>query len=336
MGRSRIPVVISLFSLLAAAGSVATLFSMRTAGSKDGSHAKPVAYQDDPAAVQAPAAIDPAEFKYRQAAEFPVDMKKPAALAVDSDGRIYVAGDMCLCRYSPSGRLEERVALAFEPTCLAVGNHQHIVPGRIYVGFADHVEVFDPDLSKVPIWQGIDKARYTSISTSDHDVFIADAGQNLVQHFDTTGKLLSPIGENGSGHFAPSPGGGAEHFDIAVGRDGLIYVVNRREGRIEGYNMSGEIERHWGQASPALEDFAGRNNPEQLALTENGFATAEENPLRVKVYSRSGDLLGAVCGPKETGRIADLAADHKGRVLVLDAAACKARIFEPKNAIKPK
>ena len=138
-------------------------------------------------------------------------------------------------------RLEKTVPLLFEPTCLAVGNGQHIVPGRIYVGFADHVEVFDPDLSKVAIWQGIDKAHFSSISAGDHDVFIADAGLNVVQHFDTTGKLLSPIGERESGHFAPSPGGGTEHFGMVLGRDGLIYAVNRRECRIEGYNMSGEI-----------------------------------------------------------------------------------------------
>ena len=269
-------------------------------------------------------------------------MKKVTALAVDADDRIYVAGDKCFCRYSPEGRLEGRsVPLAFEPTCLTVGNRQHLAPGRIYVGFADHVEGFDPDLGKVCIWQGIDKANFASISTSDTDVFIADAGLNVVQHFDSTGKLFSPIGDNSTGHFAPSPGTGrppadAEHFDLVVGRDGLVYVVNRRECSIEGYDMSGKFERHWGQASPALEDFAGRNNPEQIALTESGFATAEGNPLRVKVYSRSGQLLGVVCGPKETGRIADLAADHHNRVLVLDAAARCVRIFEDKVTAKAK
>ena len=253
---------------------------------------------------------------------------------------IYVAGDTCLCRYSPNGQLEDRIALSFEPTCLAIGNREHIAPGRIYVGFADHVEVFDPDGSKVSIWQGPDKAHFTSISTSDHDVFIADAGWNEVQHFDSTGKLLSPIGDNSPGHLAPSPGGGAEHFDLVVGRDGLVYVVNRRDCCIEGYNLSGEVERHWGQGSPALEDFAGRNNPEQIALTkigtESGFATAEEDPLRVKVYTRAGTLAGVVCGPKETGRIADLAADHHNRILVLNATANRVRIFEEKKAAAAK
>lgn len=332
MGRSRIPVAISLFSLLAAAGSVATLFSIRVRVAKEGPQIKAASYLDNPAGSHAAVAVDPDAISYRPTVAFAVDLKNATALAVDADDRIYVAGDACLCRYSPGGLLEDRISLSFPPTCVAIGNRDHIVPGRIYVGFANHVEVFDPDGSKVAIWQGIDKSRFTSISASDHDVFIADAGRNVVQHFDTTGKLLSPIGENSPGHLAPSPGGGAEHFDLVVGRDGLVYVVNRRDCCIEGYNASGEVERHWGQASPALEDFAGRDNPEQIALTAGGFVTVEENPLRVKVYSRAGSLAGVVCGPQETGRIADLAVDRHNRVLVLDAAANRVRIFEEKVA----
>jgi hypothetical protein len=336
MGHSKIPVVISLFSLLAAAGSVAALFSIRAKVARDGPQVKAASYLDDSAGSHTAVSIEPEAISYRQTAEFAVDLKKVTGLSVDDDGRIYVTGDMCVCRYSPDGLLGDRIALSFEPTCVAIGNRQHIAPGRIYVGFADHVEVFDPDGSKVAIWQGIDKARFTSISASDHDVFIADDGWNVVQHFDTTGKLLSPIGENNPGRLAPSPGGGAEHFDLVVGRDGLVYVVNRRDCCIEGYNASGEVERHWGQASPALEDFAGRNNPEQIALTDGGFATAEEDPMRVKVYSRAGTLAGVVCGPKEVGRIADLAADRHNRILVLDSAANRVRIFEEKKAATAK
>jgi hypothetical protein len=291
---------------------------------------------DDPSAARTPIPIDPAQVKYQRTGKFAVDMKKVAALAVDADDRIYVAGDACLCRYSPDGRLEWRT-LMFEPTCLAIGGRQHFMPGRIYVGFADHVEVFNADGTKEAIWQGIDKARFTSISTGEHDVYIADAGWNVVQHFDTTGKLFSPIGENSPGHFAPAPGGSGQHFDLVVGRDDLLYVVNRRESRVEGYDASGEIERHWGEASNSVDDFAGRNNPAQIALTGDGrFVTAEEDPLRVKIYSRAGTMECVVCGPDDTGPVADLAADHHkpSRILVLDGAACCVRIFEEKNAAK--
>jgi hypothetical protein len=337
MGRSNIAIVISLFGLLVATGSAVTLLSVHGAVSKDRSHVKPASMLDDAPGARTPMPLDSATLSFRPAAKFAVNMKKVTALAVDADDRIYVAGDNCLCRYSPDGRLESRVPLMFEPTCLAIGGRQHIMPGRIYVGFADHVEVFKPEGIKEAIWQGIDKAHFTSISAGEHDVYIADAGWNVVQHFDTTGKLLSPIGESSPGHFAPAPGVSAEHFDLVVSPDGLVYVVNRRECRIEGYDAVGDIERHWGQASPAFEDFAGSNNPEQIALTGDGrFATVEENPLRVKVYSRAGKMAGVVCGPDDIGSVADLAADHHNRILILDGTARCVRIFEEKNTAKAK
>jgi hypothetical protein len=344
MGRSKIPVIISLVSLLAAAGSVVTLFSVHNAASKDESRLKAASYQEDFSAGQTPVALDPAQNKYHQAAEFAVDMKKVTALAVGPDDRIYVAGDTCFCRYSPSGRLEARTALTFEPTCLAISGRRHGATGRIYVGFADHVEVFNLGGSKEAIWQGVDQAHFTSIACSDDDVFIADAGRNAVQHFDSTGKLLSPLGENSPEHFAPAPNSPSEHFDLVVGLDELVYVVDRRECRIEGYDFRGKLERHWGQPSPAIEDFAGRNNPAQIAITEDGsFVTAEENPLRVKVYYNynhegkvAGEFESQVCGPEGTGGVVDLAADHQNRILILDGAARRVRIFEKNKTPKAK
>jgi len=82
-----------------------------------------------------------------------------------------------------------------------VANRQHVVPGRIYVGFVDHIEVYEAGGAKVAIWPGLgEKARFTSIAASDQYVFIADAGQGIVQKFDWTGKLLEPFGASSSGH----------------------------------------------------------------------------------------------------------------------------------------
>ena len=54
MGHSKLPIVISLLSLLAAAGSVAAMFSMRATRSRDGSHVKAVTYQDDLSGARRP------------------------------------------------------------------------------------------------------------------------------------------------------------------------------------------------------------------------------------------------------------------------------------------
>jgi hypothetical protein len=116
--------------------------------------------------------------------------------------------------------------------------------------------------------------------------------------------------------------------------DDLLYVVNRRYHRVEGYNNQGRMEFHWGLGSPAVEDFAGPSNPAHIALTADGcFATAEENPLRVKVFTRVDGRVkfdGVVCGPEATGPVVALAADHQQRILVLDGQARCVRVFEAK------
>jgi hypothetical protein len=144
------------------------------------------------------------------------------------------------------------------------------------------------------------------------------------------------LGESNSGHFRSLVNGANAHFELVVGLDDLVYVVNRHDHRVEGYSfgVQGQMERHWGQGSPAVADFAGASNPAHLALTANsGFVTAEEDPLRVKVYLRSGEFEGVVCGPEQTGAVIGLAADHHKRILVLDGQARCVRIFEAKKPV---
>ncbi len=343
MGRSKLSIIVSVLSLLVAVGSIVTLFSVRKAISTGNSHLSATSYQaDDPAGSETPLLIDPALVNYRQTGQIAVDFKKVSALAVDAEDRIYVAGDKSLCRFSPQGTLEKRLALSYEPTCLTVANRQHMAPGRIYVGFVDHVERYEANgLPLGVLGQGLgDKARFSSISTSEQYIFIADAGHSVVQRFDWTGKLLEPFGETSPGHFTSIVHGANAPFDLAVGLDDLVYVVNRRDHRIEGYSFPGDMERHWGEGSPAVEDFAGPSNPAHLAVASDGcFVTAEENPLRVKVYTRADrrvTLGGVVCGPEGTGPVVGLAADQQKRILVLDGQARCVRVFEKKAAADKK
>ncbi len=236
MARSKLSMIVSVLSLLVAGGVIMTLFSVRKAASRGNSRLSATSCVDDDFdGFQTPLPIDPARVDYLQSAQIAVDLKKVSALAVDADDRIYVAGDKSLCRFSRQGQLEKRIELSDEPTCLTVGNWQHISPGRIYVGFSDHVEVYGPDGAKVAIWPGgLGKnARFTSISTSEHEVFIADAGQSVVQRFDWEGKLLEPFGESNPGHFTSLVNGANAPFDLVVGLDDLVYVVNRRDRRVE-------------------------------------------------------------------------------------------------------
>jgi hypothetical protein len=200
----------------------------------------------------------------------------------------------------------------------------------------DHVEVYDPRGTRVAVWKSRGpEAIFTSIATTEKQVWVADAGNRLVWRFDVDGKPVEPpVGQpdpsqNRTGFLVTN-----HYFDLAAGTDDLVYVVNPRLLRVEGFTHGGDFETAWGKGSPAVADFFGCCNPAQLAvLPDGGFVTAEKGLPRVKTYSRTGRFLSVVAGPSQLSDTpADLAADRQGRVLVLDARAAKVRIFEKNSS----
>lgn len=286
---------------------------------------------DEAAALKEAEKISPKMIGYREAGGFAVPFREARALAVDSQDRIYVAGDRGVAIFSADGAKLSEIPLNDQPQCLAVGSAQHIVPGQLYVGMTEHVDVYDAKGEHVSVWpsQGT-AALFTSIATTDDLVFVADAGNRVVWCYDFQGKPQEPIGKSRGEHGETEFVVPSHYFDVAAGHDGLIYVVNPRLLRVEGYTISGERETTWGKGSPAVADFFGCCNPAHLAVLPGGnFVTAEKGIPRVKIYNRAAALQTVVAGPSQLSDVpAAIAGDHRGRVLVLDARAAKVRVFE--------
>ncbi|MGA2799222.1 MAG: NHL repeat-containing protein [Thermoguttaceae bacterium] len=278
--------------------------------------------------------IDPSLIHYRQTAEISVDLKQPHALAVGPDGKIFVAGDKAIQVLDSKGVKTAEIELEYEPRCLALGGTEHKYPGRIYVGASDHVEVLDADGKPVGSWDKInEKALPTSIAVAENDIFLADAGNRIVWHYDTDGKLINRIGAADRsrkipGFFITSP-----YFDLAVGRDGLLYVANPCALRLEAYTFQGDLEFSWGKGSPAIDGFFGCCNPVHFAvLSEGRFVTAEKGLPRIKIYSPQGKFECVVAGQEQFPSVAaDLAVDNHDRILVLDSNKNRILVFEPKT-----
>jgi hypothetical protein len=279
--------------------------------------------------------IDPALIHYRQTAEISVNLKQPHALAVGPDGKIFVAGDKAIQIFDSKGVKATEINLEYEPRCLAVGGAEHKYPGRIYVGASDHVEVLDADGKPVGSWDIInEKALPTSIAIAENDIFLADAGNRIVWHYDTDGKLINRIGSPDParkirGFFITS-----SYFDLALGRDGLLYVVNPCALHLEAYTFQGDLEFFWGKGSPTIDGFFGCCNPAHFAVLSDGrFVTAEKGMPRIKIYSPQGKFECVVAGQEQFPSVAaDLAVDNHDRILVLDSNKKRVLVFEPKPA----
>lgn len=276
--------------------------------------------------------IDPALIHYKQTAEIPLDTKQPHAVAVGPNGNIYVGGDKTIEILTANGEKIKEIKLDYEPRCLAIGDDQHKYPGRIYVGSSNMICVLDSDGNPLAQWDKLnDKALPTSIAVAENDIFLADAGNKIIWHYDTDGKLINRIGEedkvrNIPGFFITSP-----YFDLAVGRDGLLYVVNPIARRLEAFTFQGDLEFSWGKGSSTIDGFFGCCNPAHFTVLSDGrFVTAEKGLPRIKVYSAEGNFECVVAGKKEFPSIAaDLSRDQHNRILALDADKKRIVIFEP-------
>ena len=285
--------------------------------------------------------VDPALVKYQEVGMIKPGLRSLRAVAVGPEDRIYLAADNGVWMFSEDTTPMSELKLSGSPQCLTVTEN-----GVLYVGMRDRVEVYDPDGQHEARWDSLgQRAVLTSIAVSESDVFVADAGNRAVLRYDISGKLALRIGErdksrNIPGFVVPSP-----YFDLEVSPDGLLRVANPGEHRVEAYTFDGDYEFAWGKPSVAIDGFCGCCNPVNFAMLPDGrFVTCEKGLPRIKVYNADGSFESVVAGPRDFAKNAksctlggiadcqtggmDIAADSKGRVIVMDPVEKVVRIFK--------
>lgn len=292
--------------------------------------------------------IPPELIGYAERFRFDTSLQEPHSLAVASDGTILVAGDRAVVRLSPAGQVLGTIPLEQTPTCLAVAGAGTEVSERIYVGCGRHLSVFSAQGEPIGQWPDLEqRAVLTAIAVAPPRVFVADAGQRVVHILDLEGRVVGRIGAADPDRHMPSFVIPSPYFDLVVGPDETLWVVNPGMRRIESYSFTGELQSMWGRAGAGIADFFGCCNPAHLALLPDGrFVTSEKGIPRIKVYSDAGEFERVVAGPRELGvsasalvdargdqveRVFDVAAAQDGAVLVLDTLERCIRVFYPKG-----
>lgn len=271
--------------------------------------------------------VDPALVKYAETDPIVPAVTNLSALAIASDGKVYVAGVNAL-EIFPGAKM---VPMDGTPTCLAVDDD-----GTVFAGLRDHVERISMDGNKTAWPSPDEKAFLTSIAVDEWYAYVADAGSRRIWRYKKEGGAPHEIGKKDwandvRGFNVPSP-----CFDVAISRtDGSIWAVNPGYHALENYRPDGMPLSRWENASFGIGGFSGCCNPSHFALLSDGaFVTAEKGLPRVKIHNLDGSLRCVVAAPDQFDEGVDgldLAVDAGGRIYVLDPARNQVRIFEEKK-----
>jgi sugar lactone lactonase YvrE len=248
-------------------------------------------------------------------------------------GTICVAGSGGVELFSPEGKPLKRLPVEGTVQCLSITPYQTFL-----LGMTDHVVIMDSGGTILQQWEPVSsKSLITSLATNGSDVFVADAGERIVYRYDFNGRLIGRIGEQDSVRGIPGfviPSG---YFDLAIGRDEELWVVNPGRHLLEAFRPDGTLISTWGESSTSVDGFCGCCNPSHIVVLPDGsFVTSEKGIERIKLIRPSGEFNCLVATPDqfdEGTKGIDLAVDPQGRILVLDPVRKQVRIFASKTTI---
>jgi len=268
-------------------------------------------------------------------------LSKPYAVAVHR-GRIFVSDTVA--RFVrvfdvPQGRQfkigdEEGNGQLIKPIGLDVD-----AAGNLYVADigAKAIMVYGPDrqfVRRIGSDKWFSRLSSVSVDPSGARVYAVDLGgvtseQHLVRVFDAvSGAHLQDIGKRGSG-----PGEFNLPRDMAIGKDGRLYVVDGGNFRVVVFDREGRYLQSFGSVGKQYGQFA---RPKEIAIDRAGNVYVVDTAFgNFQIFSADGELLLFVGerserdGPARYMLPSGIAVDEDGRVYVVDQWFRKIDIFRP-------
>ena len=282
--------------------------------------------------------IDSGQICYKEIRELKTTLENFAAITLDEELNAYVCSDREVQVYNKAWKMLFSFRVDSNLSAIALD------PGKaIYLGLANHVEVFDMKGKRTAVWKPyLDESYFTSLARIGKDIYAADAQNSIILRYDETGRLINTIGKKDTtkgwnGFIIPSL-----YFDVAAGPYNELWAANTGMHQLVHFSPEGEALSSWGTASMSLEGFAGCCNPVHFAILQNGyFVTYEKGLDRIKLYDPVGKYVCAVTGPAVVNEkslntctisapIHDLAVDKDGNIYALDGQSMRVRVYARK------
>jgi len=287
--------------------------------------------------AEAPEADSEGRFTLGERGSGPGRFIKPAGLAVDSDGNLYVAdsGNDRVQKFDPEGKFIAQVGSPGdgegefnEPWGVAVDSQ-----GNLYVAdtWNNRIQKFDRDLNFLAQWgkpasdlinpKAYDFWGPRDVAVdSEGNVWVADTGTNRIIKFASDGTFLASLGKPGS-----EPGQLREPVGIEIAANGDILVADAWNRRIQRFDSQFNTVAQspmpgWFPDDPSTKPY--------LALAPDGSVIASETTRhRLLRIGADGQILYMLegIGEKALSNPTGLALDNRGFLYISNSGANQIR-----------
>jgi DNA-binding beta-propeller fold protein YncE len=129
-----------------------------------------------------------------------------------------------------------------------------------------------------------------ALDSANRFVYVVDTQQDQVLVFDADNyKLLRKIGTGGKKHTLTGPGDFSLPTNVAVDKEGNVYVTDTLNNRVESFDADGKFIGEFGKGGDGPGHFA---RPKGIAVDCDGHIwVADEVQSRVQVFDKDGQLL---------------------------------------------
>lgn len=256
--------------------------------------------------------------------DFPFQMLGPYGMAVDSKNRLYVADQKvgAIFIFNTETRETEMIRNGFEAHFAMINGLAIDDDDRLFVsdGKTGKVLVFDANHKiQAQISDGLVDPLGLAIDTERRLLYVVDTKQDQVLVYDVDSlKPLRRIGTGGKKHTLTSKGDFALPTNVALDKDGNVYVTDTLNWRVEIFDAEGNFISQFGQHCDAIGCFT---RPKGIAVDSDGHIWVVDTGLAlVQLYNRDGELLAYFGGPgRSLGRFNDpmgITIDKNNRVFV--------------------
>jgi sugar lactone lactonase YvrE len=257
------------------------------------------------------------------------DLVRPRACVIDREDRLWVVDFTARVQaYDLDGK---HLGLTWSTPDYRKGRPSGLGldrEGRLIVCDSHYgcLRIYEPGGTEVRCIRG--GFAYVSDAVQDEDGFfyLSEFGEvQRISKLDPSGKVVARWGGEG-----PEPGQLARPRALALGPDGLLYVADSCNHRVQVFDRDGKLVRHWGTPGDGPGEL---RYPYDLAFGPGGaLYVAEFGNHRVQKFTPEGEPLGTWGGPgREPGRLHcpwGLVVDRQGRVHVLDTENHRVQRFK--------